>query len=421
VGVIAFASAKSSPGVTTTIAALAASWPAHRDLHIVELDPAGGDLVVRFELAPEPGLVTLAANGRRDLKVDTYLAHTQPLPSVSAAGGPERRILVAPVAAEQATAALGALRFGLPKVLADAEVDVLVDCGRLDPSSPAYEFAVAADLLVVVARPLVSEIHHLAARLSSVKPRAVSLLVVGDRPYGVTDVAEVVGATPLGTIPADTRAAEALTLGHPHALRVLRRSRLLRDARSVAEGLATWLGPQAREGAPGDAGPAEPFPPPVEPAPYGPAAEVPLPPPPAPPPPPPPSGRPAYEPTYYEPPPTPEPVPPYQPPPQQYGPQLQAPPAYDAPGYDPPPVYQPPPVPEPQRADHSALPSYGARREPGPPPAPGGNGHAPEAGHRPVQWPSQPWTNGGDHAGGGRSNGRQGSPKHFRRDDEDEA
>ncbi len=376
-GVIAFASAKSSPGVTTTIAALAASWPAPRALHIVELDPAGGDLVVRFELAPEPGLVTLAATGRRDLRVDTYLAHTQPLPSSSGADGPERRILVAPVSADQAAAALGALRFGLPKVLADAEADVLVDCGRLDPSSPAFDFAVEADLLVVVTRPLVSEIHHLAARLSSVKARAVSLLVVGDRPYGVTDVAEVVGATPLGTIPADPRAAEALTLGHPHALRVLRRSRLLRDARSVAEGLAAWLGPQAREGVLGGTGPAEPVPRPVEPAPYDPAAEAPPPPPPVPAPPPPGSGRPAYEPSYYEPPPTREPAP-------QYGPPPQAAPGYDAPHYEPPPVYQPPPVPQPPGPAQGPLPSYGANGQTGD-----------DAGARPVQWPSQPWTNGG--------------------------
>jgi MinD-like ATPase involved in chromosome partitioning or flagellar assembly len=377
VGVIAFASAKSSPGVTTIVAALAATWPAPRDLHIAELDPAGGDLVVRFELAPEPGLVTLAATGRRDLRVDTYLAHTQPLPSASGAEGPERRILVAPVAADQATAALGALRYGLPKVLAGLEADVLIDCGRLDPSSPAYEFAVDADLLVVVTRPLVSEIHHLAARLSSVKARAVSVLVVGDKPYSVTDVAEVVGATPLGTIPADDRAAEALTLGHPHALRVLRRSRLLRDARSVAEGLAAWLGPQAHEGVRGGTGPAEPFPGLVEP-------------PPPPPPPPPPGGeRPAYEPSYYEPPPTREPAPQYGPPPQVA------------------PLYQPPPVPQPLHPSQGPLPSYG-------------NGHDGDDAPRPVQWPSQPWTNGG-HPNCDRSNGRQASPKHFRREEDGQA
>jgi MinD-like ATPase involved in chromosome partitioning or flagellar assembly len=428
VGVIAFASAKSSPGVTTTIAALAASWPAHRHLHIVELDPAGGDLVVRFELAPEPGLVTLAATGRRDLRLDTYLAHTQPLPASSGADGPERRILVAPVAAEQASAALAALRFGLPGVLGTADADVLVDCGRLDPSSPAHEFAVDADLLVVVTRPIVSEIHHLAARLASLKPRAVSLLVVGDKPYGVTDVAEVIGATPLGTLPTDDRAAEALTLGHPHALRVLRRSRLLRDARAVAEGLADWLGPQRSEGVPGAAGPAEPFPHQVEPAPFDPAAEQAqyepaveaapyepaAPPLPAPPPPPPP---PAYEPSYYEAPPAPAPEPG-----PGYGPQTQAQPGYEASRYEPPPVYQPPPVPQPQRPDHNALPAYGAGREassPPTPPAAGGNGHAEDAQHRPVQWPSKPWTNGGAESNGGRSNGRQ--ARHFRRDDEDQA
>jgi len=379
VGVIAFASAKSSPGVTTTVAALAASWPAPRALHIAELDPAGGDLVVRFELAPEPGLVTLAATGRRDLRVDTYLAHTQPLPSASGSDGPERRILVAPVGADQATAALGALRYGLPKVLADVEADVLVDCGRLDPSSPAYEFAVDADLLVVVTRPLVSEIHHLAARLSSVKARAVSLLVVGDKPYGVANVAEVVGATPLGTIPADDRAAEALTLGHPHALRVLRRSRLLRDARSVAEGLAAWLGPQANDGALAAAGPAAPFPGLVE-----------APPPPPPPPPPPGGDRPAYEPSYYEPPATREPAPQHRPAPQAA------------------PVYQPPPLPQPPPPNEGPLPAYGS-------------GHGGDDAPRPVQWPSQPWTNGGGHANGDRSNGRKSSPRHFRRDDESPA
>jgi hypothetical protein len=58
---------------------------------------------------------------------------------------------------------------------------------RRPPTSSRWQ----ADLLVVVTG-LVSEIHHLAARLPSVKPRAVSLLVVGTGP-GVTDVAEVVG------------------------------------------------------------------------------------------------------------------------------------------------------------------------------------------------------------------------------------
>jgi hypothetical protein len=242
---IAFASAKGSPGVTTAIAALAATWPAARDLVVVEVDPAGGDLVVRFDLATEPGLVTLAAAGRRELGPDTLLAHTQVLPAAADVVGPARRVLVAPVSAEQAGASLAALRGGLSRALAGVDADVLVDCGRLDPASAAHEIATTADLLVMVARPVVAEIHHLSARLVSVKATSVSLLLVGDQPYSVSEVAAAVGANALGTLPADVRAASALTDGHPNAVRLLRRSRLLRDARPLAEGLADWLGPAA--------------------------------------------------------------------------------------------------------------------------------------------------------------------------------
>jgi hypothetical protein len=138
---IAFASAKGSPGVTTTVAALAATWPQGRRLLLAELDPAGGDLAVRFDLAPEPGLVTLAAAGRRALDERTLLAHTQVIPGHGRHDAHAPRVLPAPVSADQATAALVALRGRLAPVLEALPTidgtDVLVDCGRLDPGSPA--------------------------------------------------------------------------------------------------------------------------------------------------------------------------------------------------------------------------------------------------------------------------------------------
>ena len=246
---VAFASAKASPGVTTAVTALAAAWPRDRDLLVAELDPAGGDLGVRFDLATEPGLVTLAAAGRRQLDRPTFVGHTQPLPFTGRPGadgdadGAARRVLVGPVAADQAGAALAALRGGLPGVLSSLGADVLVDCGRLDPGSAAHDVVTEADLLVVVARPVVAEVHHLAARLSGLRPKALSLLLIGERPYSVAEVADAVGANPLGTLPVDDRAAAALTVGRSDGARILRRSRLLRDARAVAEGLAGWLPP----------------------------------------------------------------------------------------------------------------------------------------------------------------------------------
>ena len=230
---VAFASAKASPGVTTTVAALVSTWPRDRDLVVAELDPAGGDLGVRFDLATEPGLVTLAAAGRRQLDRSTLVGHTQPLPFADRAGadgdaqGAVRRVLVGPVAADQAGAALAALRGVLPGVLSSLGTDVLVDCGRLDPGSAAHDVITEADLVVVVARPVVAEVHHLAARLSGLRPKALSLLLIGDRPYSVAEVADAVGANPLGTLPVDDRAAAALTVGRSDGARILRRSRLL--------------------------------------------------------------------------------------------------------------------------------------------------------------------------------------------------
>lgn len=252
---IAFASAKGSPGVTTAVTSLAATWPVDRDLVVAEIDPAGGDLVVRFDLATEPGLVTLAAAGRRQLGPDTLLAHTQQFPIALDEGRPSRQVLVAPVSAEQAGASLGALRTGLAGALSALDVDVLVDCGRLDPSSPAYDVAAGADLLVMVTRPVVAEVHHLSSRLASLQVPNASVLTVGERPYPVAEVAQAVGARALGTLPDDPRAAPALTEGHPQAVRLLRRSRLMRDARALAESLAEWLRPAAA-GAPATGVPA---------------------------------------------------------------------------------------------------------------------------------------------------------------------
>ena len=62
---IAFASAKGSPGVSVTIAGLAQLWP--RPAVVADLDPAGGDTGLRYRaengdpLNPSTGLLSLGA------------------------------------------------------------------------------------------------------------------------------------------------------------------------------------------------------------------------------------------------------------------------------------------------------------------------------------------------------------------------
>jgi hypothetical protein len=258
--VIAFASAKGSPGVTTAVAALTATWPRPRRLLVAELDPAGGDLAVWFDLPAEPGLVTLAAAGRRELEPAVVLAHTQMLPSAAPDRHPDehRRLLAGPPAAEQAHAALYALRGRLaPALWRLDQADVLVDCGRMDPGSPALDVFEHADLVVAVTRPEVAAVHHLGTRLRALNPPLVSVLTVGDRPYTPQEVAKAVGADAIGALPIDGRAASALAGTHADAWRVLRRSPLLRTARTLSDGLVSWLSPEATAESPAPAPPPQ--------------------------------------------------------------------------------------------------------------------------------------------------------------------
>src|SRR3546814_17296072 len=81
-----------------------------------------------LDLPLQPGLVSLAAAGRRAIDPALFAEHLQPVP-----GSDRVAVLVGPVAADQAQAALASLR---ERLLAAARLRpgiVLPDCGRLAP------------------------------------------------------------------------------------------------------------------------------------------------------------------------------------------------------------------------------------------------------------------------------------------------
>lgn len=166
---IALASLKASPGVTTAALAVAAMWPGPEKVAVLEADAAGGDLAARFGLAPSPGLVSLSAAARREHGVQVAFEHAQQLP-----GG--LHVIAAPAAAEQAAGALELLTGdGLAlweNLAADPQVVVVVDCGRLDPGSPAHRLVAAADVALLVARPTLEECDRLAKSLDALAIRA---------------------------------------------------------------------------------------------------------------------------------------------------------------------------------------------------------------------------------------------------------
>ena len=255
---IALASVKSSPGVTTTALALASMWKTAPRRLLLEADPGGGDLGLWLGLPADSGLAGLAAAARHGHEADLPWRHARDL-----AGG--THLVTAPAGADQAAACVAALcAAGLPRELAAGNEPALADCGRLYPGSPALAVAAAAALTVLVVRPQVSELAHLEPRIRGMEQAGLRLVVIladGDRrapsepSYPAEEIAGVLGIPVQGPLPGDPRAVEQLCrrAGDPGPAR---RLPLLREAAAAARALETALGrPPAEPDLP--AGPGE--------------------------------------------------------------------------------------------------------------------------------------------------------------------
>lgn len=231
-----------SCGVTTLAVGLAATWPAPRRALLVEADPAGGTLAAASGWPPEPGLASLAAATRRAGGLAALFDHCHPLPG----GTP---VLAAPASGDQARRVLAMLGGSLAG-LGVIGCDVLLDCGRLEPSGAAHDtggsalarFA-TADRAILVARPRLADLHALASWLSGggasplISSDRLGIVLVGDGPYLDGEVESALGVGVLGRVPNDVEAADAL-LAVSADDRALRRAPLVRAARSLAAELA---------------------------------------------------------------------------------------------------------------------------------------------------------------------------------------
>jgi hypothetical protein len=241
VTIVALGSAKGSPGTTTTVLAIAASWPEHREPLVVELDPAGGDILPMLTsvhdgpggLQQQPSLIQLATTARSGLSEHDVLGSLQTLPGPGAV-----RTLVAPASpfgSSTAIAALVAAGFG-DRLRGLSGLDALVDVGRIDPTSPALAFVRWLGRVVLVTRSNLASILHtreLAANLDTLGI-AVSMVVVGERPYPPGEVqAALTSVTLVGVLPDDPSGAAALGKEAP-GKRSAARSRLLRAATSIS-------------------------------------------------------------------------------------------------------------------------------------------------------------------------------------------
>ena len=173
---VAFGSLARAPGATTTLLAAAAVWP--RPELVVEADADGGVLAARFGLSlhsEAPTLMSLLAATRHDVTPDALTGHAQGLPG----GVP---VVCGPSTADVAAAAAGQLANRLDALTADTEADVLVDVGRLRPSSPAWRLAGPCDVRVVAVRPVLEELEPLLGRLDALVALGPLVITVRRQP-----------------------------------------------------------------------------------------------------------------------------------------------------------------------------------------------------------------------------------------------
>ena len=275
---IAIASDKGAPGVTTAALALAAVWP--RPVLLAECDPAGGDLVYRFpavgggHLDPRRGVLSLAVVARRGMQPQQVWEHVQKLH-----GGLD--VLAGVTNAEQG-AGLSLLWGPIGKALASMpQADVIADCGRLGADGPLYDLLAEATTVVLVSKVHVADVIRLRDRAAAFAAAAqsrgrrnfgVGVVVVADHKKfraSLGEVQHVLGqanapATVLGGIAHDTKGADLLSGEWGGNLD---RTMLIKTAREVARQLVQGLPPIGNPAEPGPAVPAHAQPQPGHPQP----------------------------------------------------------------------------------------------------------------------------------------------------------
>jgi hypothetical protein len=210
--VLALASAKGAPGVSTSALLLAALWP---QALLVEVDPWGGDLRCRLTdatggpLRPEVGVVSLlSAHNLTGVVTDRSLTgHAQQLP-----GG--LSVLVGPGSPAQAEALRGLWPQLAVAVQASAD-PVVLDAGRIDGHGETYlQLLRATSRVLLVARADLASLVHARDLLDRLAGQGVpaEVLLIGtgaDR----DDVTRAVDSRPVHLLPDDPAAARALTAG----------------------------------------------------------------------------------------------------------------------------------------------------------------------------------------------------------------
>lgn len=244
--VIALASTSSAPGVSALCVGLSFAFDGRGSTPLlVEADPSGGVLGLRFNLSGRRDLTTFGADIRRGYEPWLIYQNTASLSGI--------HCLLAPTDPLLATRSLERTGALLADVLPRFELPTLIDLGRLSDHSSAIRLLPAADQVLLVSRPRIEEVQSLlyGIRLLRSHNCDVSLVMVGNRPYNPLEIADLAGVPLAATLPDDGATASAF-VGGSFSARRLRRSMLMRSVTGLADRLlyeARWRAELAMQAA----------------------------------------------------------------------------------------------------------------------------------------------------------------------------
>ena len=229
--VIAVTSSRTSPGATSlaTGLALALSSDYERSL-LIEADPAGGVLSLRFDLDVTPSLTTFGSDTRNGYTHDLVWHNTQDLRGT--------RCIPGPVDPRLARSWVERITPMLVEHLPTLGAPAIIDLGWIAEDGPSLPLAAAADATLVVTRPEIAEVQALLFQVRQLQAAGatVGLVTIGTAPNDPQEVAAVAGVPLVAVLPDDAVVAAALR-GAKFAPNKFRRSLLWRTIGGIAASL----------------------------------------------------------------------------------------------------------------------------------------------------------------------------------------
>ena len=218
--VIALASIKGAPGVTTMACLIGASWPSSRPVMVVESDLSGCDLAARYRLSAKSGWTSFVAASRRADTPQSIEPHLQFLPG----GLP---VLVGKAPAEGSDPSWPVVPFlECASREPSGPRDTVVDLGRLALGRRhAREWVGHAQITVLLVRGDAASLVHVrerAGEILALTSGQLGLVIAGSSDYDDDEITRFTSMQVLGHLPFDPDAASLVSEGRGNRRRLAR-------------------------------------------------------------------------------------------------------------------------------------------------------------------------------------------------------